>query len=322
MIKTVVTAVTLALASLGSAQAAQLNLGLAGANVFTLGDFKASSSDVEGSIIAAGNVTFSGYSVNANNVDAAGHYSLIVGGNLDASNGSINNGDVWVGGTSKIAQSVGGKANVTVGGTAPGDLLKLSAYEKERSLALNALSNTGSAKVEYQGLVISGSASKGNTVEVIDITSAQLDAINNFKFSDLVSSKVGGRSASSSTLILNVSGTNVTLNGGYQDLAKYNVLFNFYEATTLTINTGVWGSILAPLATVTSNNGVVNGDVVVGNWLSNTQINTGNAFAAVDVNGLAVSAVPEANTYAMLLAGLGMIGFIGLRRRKSAKLEY
>jgi hypothetical protein len=50
----------------------------------------------------------------------------------------------------------------------------------------------------------------------------------------------------------------------------------------------------------------VSGDIV---------FSTGATFSA---NGNLVSAVPEPGTYAMLLAGLGLLGFIARRRQKSA----
>ena len=42
-----------------------------------------------------------------------------------------------------------------------------------------------------------------------------------------------------------------------------------------------------------------------------------NGFSVDNINATAVTAVPEAETYAMLLAGLGMMGFVARRRRKA-----
>lgn len=79
--------------------------------------------------------------------------------------------------------------------------------------------------------------------------------------------------------------------------------------------------MLAPKATVTGGSGTIYGTVVVNDWNSSVTIGNaaGGGFAAVDVPGLVLvaTAVPEAQTWAMLLAGLGLVGFTA-RRRKSA----
>src|SRR4051794_14889435 len=100
MMKTALTAVAFTLASLGSAQAAVLNLSgyLGNANVFSFTDFSAPYADVQGAIMAGRNVTLTSYSVNDKNQDAYGQYAMVVGGSLNFSNGSINNGNVYVGG--------------------------------------------------------------------------------------------------------------------------------------------------------------------------------------------------------------------------------
>ena len=57
--------------------------------------------------------------------------------------------------------------------------------------------------------------------------------------------------------------------------------------------------------------------MVVNNWNSGVQINANHFFAATDIPGLA-SAVPEADTYAMMLAGVGMVGLLARRRATKA----
>jgi choice-of-anchor A domain-containing protein len=80
------------------------------------------------------------------------------------------------------------------------------------------------------------------------------------------------------TLIVNVSGSSALLQGGYQAFDGYNVLFNFADATSLSINTGANVSILAPKASVNGGQGVINGNVVVDSWASQVQINATNFF--------------------------------------------
>ncbi|MEG1118645.1 MAG: FxDxF family PEP-CTERM protein, partial [Janthinobacterium sp.] len=52
-------------------------------------------------------------------------------------------------------------------------------------------------------------------------------------------------------------------------------------------------------------------------WASNIQVNANHYFNATNVSGY-VSAVPEPETYAMLLAGLGLVGFMARRRKNKS----
>ncbi|GJI88025.1 MULTISPECIES: choice-of-anchor A family protein [Duganella] len=304
--KSAVSAVVLAIASLGGAQAAVLDLGLHGANVFSFTDFKAQSADVEGAIMAGRDVQLNNYSVNYNNVDAIGSYSLIAGGNLKFTSGSIKNGDTYVGGTTSVTKQVDMYSPVKTG-TAPINLGALSTQLKSTSSSLSKLATTGSAAVQWGGLNITGSK---KAVEVIDIDAKSLSSVTYFNFSNL---------NAGSTLIFNVSGDKASFNGGYQGFENYNVLFNFYQATDLGVHTGLTANILAPKASVTGGSGVINGNVIVDSWSSSVQINANHFFKSINVQGFgSVSAVPEPETYAMLLAGLGLMGFIARRRKQAA----
>ncbi|MEG2964484.1 MAG: choice-of-anchor A family protein, partial [Janthinobacterium sp.] len=95
----------------GAAQAGVVDLGIGGANFYSLSNFTASGSDVEGGVLVAGNLSASSYSINDKNKDAyVSHgntgYALVVGGNLNYSSGSIKNGNYYVGGTTTTS-SVG-----------------------------------------------------------------------------------------------------------------------------------------------------------------------------------------------------------------------
>jgi hypothetical protein len=52
-------------------------------------------------------------------------------------------------------------------------------------------------------------------------------------------------------------------------------------------------------------------------WLSSVQINANHFFKPTPVSGF-MTPVPEPETYAMLLAGLGVVGFTARRRQRPA----
>jgi choice-of-anchor A domain-containing protein len=305
-IKAVASAVVLAMAATG-AHAAMLDLNktIGGANVYSLTNFTAPSADVQGAIVAAGNVSLSHYTTNLNNQDAFGHYALIAGGNLSYNGGDILNGDTYAGGTSKLSSM--SIYSPVKGGTAPVYFDKVSSMMKTASSELSVIKSTASVTDKWSGIFLAGSQ---KSVEVINLTSTELKNATYYNLSGF---------AKDATLIVNVSGDSAQLQGDYSAFNAYNVVFNFASASTLNIGTGANVSILAPLASVNGGSGVIQGSVIVKSWNSGVQINSGNAFEATMVNGL-VTTIPEPGTYAMLLAGLGMVGFMARRRQKPAPL--
>jgi choice-of-anchor A domain-containing protein len=300
--KNTVSAIVLAVATLGSAQAAMLDLNktIGGANVYSLTNFSAPSADVQGAIVAAGNVSLSHYTTNLLNQDAFGHYALIAGGNLTYNGGDILNGDTYVGGTNKLS-SMSIYSPVT-GGTAPVYFDKVSSMMKTASSELSVIKTTATVTDKWSGIFLAGS---NKSVEVIDLTATELKNATYYNLTGF---------AKDATLIVNVSGDTAQLQGDYSAFNAYNVVFNFANATTLKIGTGANVSILAPLASVSGGSGVIQGSVIVNSWNSGVQINSGNAFEATMVNGL-VTTIPEPETYAMLLGGLGMMGLMARRRK-------
>lgn len=309
-LKSAVAAVVLAVGAFASAQAATLDLSgyIGNANVFSFHDFSAPYADVEGAIMAAGNVTLSSYTTNLKDKDAYGHYAMIVGGDLTYTGGNIHNGDVYVGGTPTYNAGGGTILDAgynTYGGTAPVNMAALAAGLTNASAELKAIANTGSANQVNSQIFLTGTNS---SVEIITINASMMNTATEFALSNF---------ATDATIIVNVVGNTATIQGGYGQFDGYNVLFNFVDATTLNINTGANISILAPTASVKDGSGVIDGTVVVSNWDSGVQINAENPFVKINVPGL-VTAVPEPETYAMLLTGLGLIGFIGRRRKHAA----
>jgi choice-of-anchor A domain-containing protein len=296
---------TLAMQSM-TASADVLDLGVAGQfNVFVFNDFTSSYSDVEGAVAAGGNFTATGYAVNELNRAVAGN-ALVVGKDLDFSNGSVKNGNVDVGGVIKAGPTVTGAYT----DSDPINFANERTYLLNLSASLNNLVNTGTATYNYSGLQLT--ASNNSSAQIFDIDGSFFNSRNNTTFSGF---------SAGQTIILNISGSGLTFNGGTgTDFASYgfNVIYNFYEATALNTGSGATGTILAPLADITGGFTAINGNVIANSWNTNTQVNVTGMFKPTEITGLVVTPVPEPESYGMLLVGLGVAGLLARRRKHLA----
>lgn len=291
-----------ALLATGSAQAGVIDLGsmMGGANIYTLGNFSARSSDVEGAVIAGGSVNISSYSINANKQAAYGSHALIAGGDITLKGGSISNGKIYAGGKTTLENAVRPQST----STSPIDFAAASSYYLKLSSELAAVQGTGSVSKLWSGVKLSGSGQGG--VDVFNVSADMFRTSSSWTLDKLVAGQ---------TLIFNVSGENATFNDGgisFEPLSKYNVLFNFPDAKALNVK-GIIGSVLAPKAAVSADWGVINGQVVVGSWNSTIQVNSNHYFKATELAGFrdlptdpSNITVPEPGTLALMLAGVGV----------------
>ncbi|MGH8855312.1 MAG: choice-of-anchor A family protein, partial [Telluria sp.] len=294
----------------GGAQAGLVDLGskMGGANIYTLGNFSARSSDVEGALISGGNVNVSSYSINYNNQAAYGTHAVIAKGDIKLSGGSIEHGKMYSGGTATLEYAATPERTAA----SPFDFADASAYYLNMSSDLAKVAGTGSVSTLWSGVVVSGSGKGG--VDVFNVSADMFRSSSSWTLDKLIAGQ---------TLIFNVSGENATFNDGgisFEPLRDYNVLFNFYDAKTLNVK-GIIGSVLAPKASVTADWGVINGQVVVDTWNSTIQVNSNHYFAAREVAGYAGGTppanVPEPGTAMLLLAGAGLLA-AGRRKVRGA----
>ena len=121
-----------------------------------------------------------------------------------------------------------------------------------------------------------------------------------------------------STIIINSSVSSAVIGanflGGQAQSLGSSILWNFYNATSLTINNQFGGSILATHASLTNNQNI-EGGVFVNSLTQNGELHlqsfTGNLSA--------VAPVPEPEEYLLMVAGLiVVVGVAALRRRRLA----
>ena len=270
------------------------------------------SSDTQGRLAVGGNAKMiGGYSVGDRLKPGFSGDSLVVGGNLNFNNGRVYWGNISVGGKAKVDQSV-------VYGLAPGatltdkqgkDNLSVNFATEQKRLSslsgeLAGLDATGSSSTLWGGMNMLGDGK--SDLQVIDVDGSLLSQATYWNALSSI--------PDDATILLNISGKNVSLQGNQSVFSRLSsrVLFNFFEAETLRISgISVEGSILAPFADIVFAEGVIQGNLIAKSMKGSLQQNL-NPFAGY--NGGGAAATPEPGT--LLLLGSGLAGLVYRSRRK------
>lgn len=319
----------------GAAQAGNISLGQAAEfNTFLKGGLTSPGPDVEGRAAIGGDLVITGaYTFADKNASAQGA-EVIVGGNVVAANGAIkvhggtefSQGQLVYGGT--ISGSLGsGTASKTnnSGIDFNGAFTHLTKLSEQ--LAKSTTPTIIDRNKQDNVITFTPSAANAANVYVIDINQQDLS------FGLL---KIDNKNIAKDALIVfNVknptNATSVDFKIGQMDLGKdistskfinaanqsaidKHILFNFYGVTDLTLSAGIYGSILAPTANITSSSGVVWGHVIANSWKGNMQMN----WAPLDVPTGTPPAVSAPSPAALLLLVPALFWF---RRRTAARQQ-
>jgi choice-of-anchor A domain-containing protein len=223
-------------------------------------------------------------------------------GSVYASGGYVNGGNVNV---TKLKSVAAGSVQAT--NTAAANSTDMGKTLGALSTSMSKYHSTGSSvDMNYKSGVATFNAGVQNGVAVFDLTGIDNNLFDSSKIKEFTFNLNGATS-----VYLNSDVTSAVINdkflGGSAHKVGSALIWNFYNATDLTINAQFGGSILATKATLTNNQNI-EGGVYVNNLVSNSEIHL-DTFTG---------AVPEAETYAMMLAGLGLVGFIARRRKQAA----
>jgi choice-of-anchor A domain-containing protein len=288
-------------------------------NEFIFGNIYQDYTDSEGRVAAGGNVGYDHMSVAANVKTDPAIGDLVVGGNLNFSEGSVgylkNNmdalyqkGSIYVGGTADLYKV--GYGSLTPSN--PIDFQAAQSYLTQSSVAWGALHANGTVTINPLG--------QGSVEIILTGYDPHLN-IFNLSGQDVMMANAGSfriNTPPGATVLVNIDGSvSAMQNFGFffplpeeeYDWDPY-ILYNFYQASSLNFGKiEVHGSVLAPFAEVQFSDGHIEGQLIA---MSLT--GTGEAH-----DELFMGQIPEAAT--LLLLGAGFIGIALGRRRMGISLR-
>ncbi|WP_224369159.1 immunoglobulin-like domain-containing protein [Hyalangium versicolor] len=220
-------------------------------NLFLLEDYSGGH-DVQGKIAVGGNLSMTNFTVGAGQPASDIANTLVAGGNLTLSHGGVW-GDTWYGGTYTPDSDVVIHRGTLAKGTPINFATRFSELRTLTSQLANMVINGTTTKESWGGVVLKGTSP---TVNVFEVNATAFSGATNLSITAPANSlavvNIRGTSAS-------LSSFSITLNGG---LDQSTVLYNFPEATTINAQgIGFRGTVLAPYARLTFNNGSWDGGI-------------------------------------------------------------
>lgn len=308
-------------------------------NAVVFGNFS-STSDVEGAAVIGGDMT-GGATFNNNpgpeqsapsagSASAAGYGALNVVGNIASGQYNMNNGgSVYYGGSNA------GRFNMNGGGTlSASPALSASSFASQFQSPMVQLSQSLAAMTAnssmpnpattngYPNNVPITATNVPSGVSVFNISSTDLSNLASFNVnlngdSTVIFNVNVAQSCSSPSVCSNP----LTLSANFEGATSVasNIIWNFYNATSLDFTTAWGGTILAPDASV-ANSTQLDGTLVAASYSGNGELHdypysgTIPTTTTTTTTGTDSAPVPEPPALAVLLAGLLGLGVVRLAR--------
>ncbi|PHV05463.1 PEP-CTERM sorting domain-containing protein [Janthinobacterium sp. BJB412] len=276
--------------------------------------------DVEGRLAVGGNLYTSGLSVGYRTPYGVTGPSLVVGGNAHLSSGDIFTGPASNVNTNASEGPITEYKKETGYGVFGGSKVGSSDYHDLRqqtgvidfaaaktqltklSTDLNNTAANGTVELKWGGIYLTGDNT--SDLQVFNVNSSQLGnlTLQNVK--------------STANVVINVTGGGMVTFSGGQDgqmvSMRDRLIYNLVNATDISMSTYAYGTVLANNAVLSAGAGHLEGNIIAKAMTTKVEIGF-EPYKAYQPT----SPVPEPETYAMLLAGLGLVGFLA-RRRKAA----
>jgi choice-of-anchor A domain-containing protein len=273
---------------------------LGGFNAIIFGN-ATTSADIEGASIIGGN--FSGATAYNNPKGVAipnTFNALNVFGNTSGNPINLNNGgNAYVGGTKGAIVNFNGGGQYVASSPVMG-IADIKAELLNFSLYLSGLqANSYLPTPDNNEIIVASPNASG--LAVFNITVDDLSKIPSYSI-DL---------NGATTVIFNVSGSILDFKANYQgnDSIFDNIIWNFYDATNITFETLIGGSVLAPYASVTNKN-QIDGTLVANTWTGQGELHE-YAF-----DGSVPRPTPEPSSMLLFASGVLLFGFW---RRRGAR---
>ncbi len=271
------------------------------------------TSDIEGAAVIGGN--FSGATV-FNNPGTSlslptGYGALTVFGSTSGNWINLNDsGSAYVQGTKGAGVNFNGGGKYLT--TSPGQISDFQTSLTSLSTSLSQLSATSTLPTTGNNETITATPN-ANGIAVFNISASALSSIPSYMLN----------LNNAQTVIFNVSGTSVNFSANDESgvTGADNIIWNFYQATSVSLSTQIAGTILATGATVTNGN-QIDGDLFANSWTGNGELHeyafTG-ALPGTTTTG--TTSVVEGSSVLLVAAGLAGLALMARRRFRTAEMQ-